>query len=289
MRKTKLSLVVAMALALAFGTSVALAKSDNAKAQSKEKSKKTVNLKNFEKPDKAKGQTNAQVHKVKTTQAVQALEQVAVEQETSGNTEVSDDIEQVVTTTETALPETVEAIEEVETEGTAKKFVLGPDYKNLGQLQRTLVQQRNEIRKLAKTMTEAGDRTELNAMQAQLEVMMQERARVMSVIEEGEDSFSLFGWVSRIMNGYVPVTEQAAEEEQLVTDVTQAIENADSTVPETTTPGDAAAGGITTGDTTAGTETGSVTTGGTTAGDTAASGTTTTDTTIPAPTPTPVQ
>ncbi|HPN54983.1 MAG TPA: hypothetical protein PLB52_03585 [Candidatus Moranbacteria bacterium] len=246
MKKTKLLLVLVLALALGLGTSIAFAKSDNANksnkteksAKSQEKSK-TVNLKNFEKPDTSKGQTNAQVHKVKTQAVVENLEQVAVQEESAGNTQVSNQIETVAAVQEQIQPETVAAIEEIESRGKIKTFLVGNDYKNLGQLRSDLVHNRNQIRQLTQTMAQVQNGGDTTLIQEQLATLMQERERIKGIITTNESSFSLFGWVSRFLFNYeqTPINEE--EETQLTEEVKDAIDEAatvEEVAPTTETP-----------------------------------------------------
>lgn len=263
-QKAKLSYLAVIALALAFGFAslAAIAKNDNAKSEKSNKSSqseksknKSANLKNFEKPDKTKGQTNAQIHKEKIKEVVENLEQVAAQEETAGNGEVSNQVEQVADSQDQTQEETTEAIEEVESRGKIKTFLIGTDYKNLGQLRSNLVHNRNQIRQLTRTMNQLQNNGDSTLLQQQLEVLMQERERIKEVITNNEDSFSLFGWVSRFLANYeqTPISKQ--EESDLTEEVesaielasaatTEAAETADSSVPiapETTTTTDTGA------------------------------------------------
>ena len=273
--------VVSLFLVAGFASMVAVAKNDNAgndnaksekteKASQTEKSsqaKKTVtkaNLKNYEKPDTAKGETNATVHKEKSTEIAKNLKKATAQVETATETqeqvtnlgtetavteEVSAEIktkakkriqeiaaEQITTQTQTA-----EAIDEVEEDGAVKKFFFGPDYKNLGQLRSALVQNRNQIRKLNQAigLLNGASSPELNN---QLTLLTQEEARLKEIIVNNQETFSLLGWAFKFMNGYqeTPVTE--AEEDSLidqvaetVTDTTTGTENTTPTT-DTTTP-----------------------------------------------------
>jgi hypothetical protein len=231
-RKTKLSSLAVIVLALAFGFAslVAIAKNDNSSSkssktsQSQGKDKTTkANLKNFEKADKTTGRTNAQVHREKTQAVIQNLGQVAIQEESAGNTAVSNDVSQVVQEQEQAQEQTTEAIEQVEKRGKWKTFLIGTDYKNIGQLRSSLVHNRNQIRKLTRTMAQVQAGGDTTLLQAQLETLMQERERIKTIITTNESSFSLLGWVSRFLFNYeqTPINEQ--EETQLTTEVEDAI------------------------------------------------------------------
>lgn len=233
-QKTKLSYLSVIVLSLVFGFAslVAVAKNDNAKAQSQGKSK-TVNTKNFEKADKTKGTTNSQLHKEKSEEVVKALKEATKEQKTAGKTEVSNQIQEVATEQEQTQAETVDAIAEVESRGKVKTFLIGTDYKNLGQLRSSLVHNRNEIRKLTKSLTLVLTTEEKALIEAQLLTLTQERERIKTVITTNESSFSLFGWVSRFLTNYEQTPINETEETQLTTEVEDAIETADATAPTT--------------------------------------------------------
>jgi hypothetical protein len=230
-QKTKLSYLSVIVLSLVFGFAslVAVAKNDNAKA-SQGKSK-TVNTKNFEKADTAKGTTNAQLHKEKSEEVTKTLKEEAKKQKDAGNTEVGDQIQQVVTEQEQTQEETTDAIAEVESRGKIKTFLVGTDYKNLGQLRSSLVHNRNEIRKLTQSLALVQTPEEKALIEAQLLTLTQERERIKTVITTNESSFSLFGWVSRFLTNYEQTPINETEETQLTTEVETAIETADATVP----------------------------------------------------------
>lgn len=238
-QKTKLSYLFVIVLSLVFGFAslAAVAKNDNAKAQLQGKNKaKTVNLKNFEKADKTKGVTNAQLHREKSEEMTRTLKEVANEEKTTGNTKASNQIQQVVVEQEQNQEQTADAIEQVETRGKVKTFLVGTDYKNLGQLRSSLVHNRNEIRKLTQALNQVQTNEDKAIIQAQLLTLTQERERIKTVITINESSFSLFGWVSRFLTNYEqpPINEQ--EETQLTNEVEGAIDNATTETTDTTAP-----------------------------------------------------
>jgi hypothetical protein len=244
-QRTKISYLVVIILSLVVGLAslAAVAKSDNAKSNNSNKSSqsqgknKTANLKNYEKPDKAKGTTNSQLHQKKTEEVVQNLEQVATQEESSGNTQISNKIEQVAQEQDQTQEQTSAAIEGVEKRGKIKTFLVGTDYKNLGQLRSSLVHNRNQIRKLTQTISQVQNGGDVTLLQEQLTTLMQERERIKAVITANESSFSLFGWVTRFLANYEqkPIDEQ--EEGALTEEVEGAIEDVDNTGNvDTTTP-----------------------------------------------------
>lgn len=233
-QKAKIShiFVIVIALALGFASLAAVAKSDNAKSSKAEekKSEKSVNLKNFQEADAAKGQTNAQLHKEKSEEVVKSLKEVAKEEKAAGKAEVSEEIEEVIEGQEDAQEETAEAIEELEEEGKVKTFLVGTDYKNLGQLRSSLAHNTNDIRKLTKSLSGIQTPENQALIQAELETLMQEQQRLRTIIYDKQDDFSLFGWVARMMTGYVPLPAEDPEAAQLTAEVEEAISAAASPV-----------------------------------------------------------
>lgn len=244
--------VVISFLMAGFVSMVAVAKNDNAsegtdtknekveKVIKEEKASKVnenkdsaANLKNYQKADVVKGETDAKIYKEKTTKVIKELEQVKDQKENvimegAANKEIKNEakkqIEEVVAEQLTSQNEVVVAIEEVEKVGATKKLFLGPDYKNLGQLRSELVHNRNQIRKLTQaigTLSQNGEDTA--SLQTQLTTLTQERERIKNIITTNQEEFSFFGWVSRFLNNYeqAPINEE--EEAELTKEVEEII------------------------------------------------------------------
>lgn len=231
LQKTKVFYLFTIVFTLAFAVASlsAMAKNDNAKNDNSNKSSQSeeknnaADLTKFETPDKAKGETDAQVNKEKTESVAKTLKELAKGEKAIGNAEVSNQIQEAAIEQEQIQAKTTDAIEQVETRGKVKTFLLGSDYKNLGQLRSNLVQNRNQIRKLTQTMNKLQNSADVTVLQEQLTILMQERERIKNFITTNESNFSLFGWVSRFLTNYekTPINEQ--EEKDLTDEVEEAI------------------------------------------------------------------
>jgi hypothetical protein len=243
---------IALVLSLGFASIGAVAQSDNARGNkvnvsAQEKSKASAKLKNFEKPNVTKGQTNASVHKEKINQVSAELKQVAQAEKVKGQQDREENevqnqlnnpgngiqksvkekdrmdivrgLEEVAQEAENAEVETVEAIEEVEDEGGFKKFLVGTSYKNLGQLRSSLAHNENQIRKLIRISESVTDEATKAIIDEQLIALTQERERIKTVITNNETGFSLLGWVFRLLNGYPKDSIDETEENNLNNDV----------------------------------------------------------------------
>ncbi len=153
--------------------------------------------------DKANPKTaKSQTHVQKVKDVVSSLEEVAVVEEQAGNEDVSEEIVDVAENIESIVSDNVDSIDEVESRPAWKTLLIGPDYKNLGQLRSSLVKVDNEIKKMTRTMTRVEGSESESAIQARLGDLEMERSRITSMITENEESFSLLGWVARLLTGY---------------------------------------------------------------------------------------
>lgn len=198
-------LVFAIALAV-FGATATLTSRTTQKADVlASKSEKSPNA-NSQKSAKTKivKTQNASEHKKVLTEVVSSLEEASQTEEEAGNTEASQELEDAAEATDEAAGDTLDAIDEVEAVSPFKKLIVGPDYKNLGQLRSSIAHTQNTIRKLTKVAgtTDAETNPELTSSLAALEL---EKARLYGVVTAEESRFSLFGWLNRLLYGYTPL------------------------------------------------------------------------------------
>jgi hypothetical protein len=144
----------------------------------------------------------AKSHVEKVKNVVDTLENISYEEESVGNNEVSEEISNAVEGIESVAVDVVGDIEEIDERPAWKKFLLGPDYKNLGELRSNLVHTENNIRKITRTTTRVEGAQSDEALQQQIGDLNHERERIMSIIKEEEESFSLLGWAFKLLAGY---------------------------------------------------------------------------------------
>lgn len=95
----------------------------------------------------------------------------------------------------------IEKIEKVQTRSKIKTFLVGSDYKNLGELRSEIVQNRNRIEQLNNQLlnkiNNISDKTEL---EKQIENLKAEQTKIDNFIKDQEGKISLFGWLNKIIN-----------------------------------------------------------------------------------------
>lgn len=278
MKKTNKTMLIFSVFSLAFAltASLALAKNDGNKGGGEKSSKteKSKELKNYEKPSNEN--SNADIYKKNVEKVSEQLKNMGKDSQikekneiTNGDgtiegaveesQEIAEEAEEIASEIQASEEETAGAIEAVESQNKFKKLLIGTDYKNLGQLRSSLVQNMNQIRKLTtlaekvqtqiQTQTQTQQQTQTqtqnkNALtgaeiQNQLTILMQERERIKSVIQTNEGGFSILGWVSKFLGGYSdePINEE--EETRIEEEVLDVLVSEDVAVggsAETETP-----------------------------------------------------
>lgn len=163
----------------------------------------------------------AQNHAIKVKEIVMGLEEIAVEEGEVGDEEVGEEIEDIAEDIENIAVDATESIDELEERPGWKTFLLGTDYKNLGQLRSTLVHSENNIRKITQTMARVEGADSDTALQERLGELNQERNRIVQIIQEEEGKFSLLGWVSKLLSGYT------GEESETDTEIEEVVESSE--------------------------------------------------------------
>lgn len=89
---------------------------------------------------------------------------------------------------------------EVRSKGKIKTFLVGSDYKNIGQLRSQLALNESCIKKINDLLGDTQSEENKNLMQQQLNFLTEKNAEINQVILENEDKFSLFGWAVKFFN-----------------------------------------------------------------------------------------
>jgi hypothetical protein len=123
-------------------------------------------------------------------------------QERINNPEVGEQLQNSVQTQE----RTQERIESILSDMNARpgflKFILGPDYKNAGEARSQLVLMRNQINQLTRLKESVDDAESQQQLQEIVDDLQNQSDQLESQLNERLTGFSLFGWLSRMLNGY---------------------------------------------------------------------------------------
>ncbi len=93
---------------------------------------------------------------------------------------------------------TAEAITKVESRNSLKTFLIGSDYKNLGQLRSEIVTTQNNIDQLKKLEAQATSDADKAELTVQIKALEDSQVKVEAFVKAHESSFSLFGWFVKL-------------------------------------------------------------------------------------------
>ena len=193
----KFSLLITVLLLLSF-YSPALAKNDKAKNP---KSNAAVNLINEESDEAEEGEDEGYISPSQAAKSRNAIRKLEKIQETTYDPEIVEEVEEVTEEQEEVQESIEDSLEAVDNRPAAIKFLIGPDFKNLGQLRKEVVHTRNNIRKLEQIREKVAGETQA-AVDEAINELEATTLNLQASIGEKLEGFSLFGWLARWLSGF---------------------------------------------------------------------------------------
>lgn len=143
----------------------------------------------------SKGQINAAEHRSTIANFVQALVKVA-----DRDKGIGEQVRVIAQQQNQSETTTTAAVERIQTRNKIKTFLIGTDYKNVGQLRSEMVQTRNRIEQTTKLIEKAKSAEDKAELQTQIQTMEQEQTKLEDFLKASESKFSLFGWLVKLFN-----------------------------------------------------------------------------------------
>jgi len=160
----------------------------------------TINANSDEDEDNStsseKGQLNAEEHRSAVANFVHSLLKTA--SSTEGG--IGQQVRVIAQQQNDSEVTTTQAIEKIQARSKIKTFLFGSDYKNLGALRSEMVQTRNRIEQLNRTMENIQNASDTAEIQTQIQTFEQEQTKIENFVKEQEGKFSLFGWLLKLFN-----------------------------------------------------------------------------------------
>lgn len=138
------------------------------------------------------GEINASFHLSSVASFVQSLNKIA---EREGG--IGDRVRVIARAQNDSLASTTEAMVKVEERGSFRKFLFGPDYKNLGIIRSELASTTNNIAQLTSLLSQTMSNTSRVELTAQIQALKNEQLKMNAYITAHEEMFSLFGWFNK--------------------------------------------------------------------------------------------
>jgi uncharacterized protein YoxC len=130
--------------------------------------------------------------------SINKLQQV---QEKSRNKEIKSQVSEVIEEEEQSDEDIGNSIKSMEGRPSYLKFIMGPDYKNAGQVRSEIVHLRNQISKLDRIQDRAGA-TESGTIADTIDTLQAELVAIETKLYENLQGFSLLGWLSKLLTGF---------------------------------------------------------------------------------------
>jgi len=93
-----------------------------------------------------------------------------------------------------------DAIDKIQNRSRVKTFLIGTDYKTIGQLRSEMVKTRNQIDQLKRLLDSTTSEESKTALQEQIQKLEQEQQKIEDFLKANESKFSLFGWFVKLFN-----------------------------------------------------------------------------------------
>lgn len=97
-----------------------------------------------------------------------------------------------------AASTTADAVVEVENRSKLKTLLIGTDYRNLGAIRKGLATTDKNIARLEAVLASTTDATLRTELEAQIDVLEDEKEDLVEFVEDHEDTFSVFGWFTKL-------------------------------------------------------------------------------------------
>jgi hypothetical protein len=165
-------LIVSLVLAIAFCSQIALAKAQNDVG------------------------TNSTEHRSTVAAFVQSLLNIA-DRKQGG---IGEQVRVVAQQQNESKDKVADAIDKVKDRSKVKTFLIGTDYKNIGQLRSEMVKTGNRADWLKRLLDKTTSEESKTALQGQIQTLEQEQQKIDAFLKANESKFSLFGWFVKLFN-----------------------------------------------------------------------------------------
>lgn len=138
---------------------------------------------------------------VQLENAIRKMEQL---QERINNPEVGQQVEETTQNQEEVKTQIQKKLDEMDARPGFLKFILGPDYKNAGEVRSAIVRLQNEIRQMDRIQTRLNNPEDVGVMEEAINEVGESIRSYQDLLSDKLSGFSLFGWLSKFIAGYTP-------------------------------------------------------------------------------------
>ncbi|MDO8486142.1 MAG: hypothetical protein Q7S77_00360 [Candidatus Staskawiczbacteria bacterium] len=142
------------------------------------------------------GKINGAEHRSTVATFVQGLLNVA-DREQGG---IGDQVKVIANEQNDSKDKVADTIDIIQNRSNIKTFLIGTDYKNIGELRSETVKNTNQIDQLKGLLDKTTNTETRTSLQTQIQTLEQEKTKIENFIKTNESKFSLFGWFVKLFN-----------------------------------------------------------------------------------------
>ena len=94
--------------------------------------------------------------------------------------------------------EVLESIEKIESRNIFLKFLIGPNYNGIENLKQEVEKNKTRIQNLSQIINQLENEGEKSLIQEQIQLLEEENTKLQEMIQQEEETFSLFGWLVKL-------------------------------------------------------------------------------------------
>lgn len=114
--------------------------------------------------------------------------------------EVSKKIKEIADEQDNDKEDVADKIDKIQQRSKIKTFLIGTDYKNVGQLRSDMVKVSNQIDQLNSLLNKTTNTENKTILQGQIQILEQQQNKIGDLLKANESKFSLFGWFVKLFS-----------------------------------------------------------------------------------------
>jgi hypothetical protein len=91
-------------------------------------------------------------------------------------------------------------VENIQSRGMLVKFMVGPNYGEIEDAQKTLEQNKEQLRQLNQIRTQLSNQDDQELLTKQISILEQANLEIENVLADSQGGFSLFGWLNKLVS-----------------------------------------------------------------------------------------
>ena len=168
---------------------------ENTQIQTQEQNAVQTQDNTSSKTNQGKGKSTSEQRRSEVADAVQAMLQVA-----DRNGGIGQQVKVIAQNQNQNQIKLEKNVEKIQDRGRFAKFFIGPNYREIKNAQKTLEQNREQIRQMNQLRTQLSNESDQQQLAEQIKVLEQANQEIETLLTDAQGGFSLFGWLNKLVS-----------------------------------------------------------------------------------------